>query len=719
MYSNKKHIFVISEIFMKQLLLFGFLCCFSVQFILAQTPGGNNDRQGPRDEESGEGGITRKFSAPKEKQKRAPKDSYKIISIERDTTYLDTSLTIHKEYKFNYLRRDEFELENAVNIGGTYTQLAKQLGTFNVVPNFGASARHIGYFEAEDISYYNVPTPLTELYYKTALEQGQQLDAFVTVNTSPNLNFSVAYKGIRSLGAYQNSLTSTKSFRGTISYSTPNKRYVANAHFADQRLLNEENGGFDDRGLQDFVTITDESDDRAILTLNFENAENVLNGKRYFLNHEFRISKPDSLGNGKLAIGHEIEYTKKKYYFEQSDTEEAFFGTAQSEDDFVDRVELHLLQNKASVSYKNKHLGALGFFVRHTFFNYGYDNIVVAPVFDENDLDNDGDTTEIINYQTAVTNRLIDETISLGANYKNIYKGFLLEGNAESVISGTYSNQYFLGTAGYNYKDKFDVKFGYELKSEAQSFNKLLYQSNYVEYLWQNDFDNTLTNTLLIDVTRGKDFSINASYSIIDKYAYFERIRAKWEEDDEDDGDVLLDDDNVVILDENDRTIPLGMVSRPTQTNGTISLLKIKAFKEFSLGNFRLANTLMFQQVDGNAADTYNVPKFVTRNSLYYQNMVFKRAMFLQTGVSFKYFSSYFADGYDPLLADYYVQNTKKIGDYPQLDFFLNAKVRQTRIFFKLENLQGILSQNNDLVAPNYASRDFLIRFGLVWNFFL
>ena len=74
----------------------------------------------------------------------------------------------------------------------------------------------------------------------------------------------------------------------------------------------------------------------------------------------------------------------------------------------------------------------------------------------------------------------------------------------------------------------------------------------------------------------------------------------------------------------------------------------------------------MFQQVDGDDADIYNVPEFTTRNSLYYENMVFKKAMFLQAGFTFKYFSSYSADGYDPLLADYYVQNEQEIGDFPQ-----------------------------------------------------
>ena len=51
----------------------------------------------------------------------------------------------------------------------------------------------------DDTQYYNVPTPLTELMFKSNFEQGQLLDAFFTVNTSEQFNFSIAYKGMRSL----------------------------------------------------------------------------------------------------------------------------------------------------------------------------------------------------------------------------------------------------------------------------------------------------------------------------------------------------------------------------------------------------------------------------------------------------------------------------------------------------------------------------------------
>ena len=72
-------------------------------------------------------------------------------------------------------------------------------------------------------------------------EQGQLLDSFFTVNTSPQFNFSIAYKGLRSLGKYQHILTSTGNFRFTFNYKNKSKRYNARAHIVTQDQFNEEN----------------------------------------------------------------------------------------------------------------------------------------------------------------------------------------------------------------------------------------------------------------------------------------------------------------------------------------------------------------------------------------------------------------------------------------------------------------------------------------------
>ena len=106
---------------------------------------------------------------PKSKKEKPLVTEYKIITIQNDTTYLDTTLSIQKDYKFNYLRRDDFELLPIHNVGQTYTSLAKREESDHLLPLMGARARHFNFIEAEDVRYYQVPTPLTELYFRTPL----------------------------------------------------------------------------------------------------------------------------------------------------------------------------------------------------------------------------------------------------------------------------------------------------------------------------------------------------------------------------------------------------------------------------------------------------------------------------------------------------------------------------------------------------------------------
>jgi len=93
--------------------------------------------------------------------------------------------------------------------------------------------------------------------------------------------------------------------------------------------------------------------------------------------------------------------------------------------------------------------------------------------------------------------------------------------------------------------------------------------------------------------------------------------------------------------------------------------------------------------------------------------------MLLQTGVTFNYFSNYYADDYVGVLGEFFVQDQKKVGGFPVLDFFVNARVQQCRIYLKAEHFNSLFSNKVTYYnAPNSPFRDFHIRFGLEWNFF-
>ncbi|RSK42126.1 putative porin [Mangrovimonas spongiae] len=601
------------------------------------------------------------------KNEDAKIEDYLIISKERDTIIVDTTLTILKEYKFNYLRKDNYGLLPFSNVGQSYNTLVYHFNDTNLMPLFGARARHFNYMEIDDINYYRVPTPLTELYFKTAFEQGQQLDAFFTVNTSEQLNMSIAYKGVRSLGKYQNILTSTGNFRFTTSYNTKNNRYVANAHIVMQDLLNNENGGITDSNVPYFESGDPEFKDRAVLEVNFEDAENILKGKRFHLDHSFKLIQKDSTSSNQLTLGHIISFEDKYYEYNQT-RQNDYFGEAFQDRNLRDRVTLENFYNQVYAKYENKTLGEATFNVAHNNYNYGYDKVT------------------FINNQ-YISNRLKGDVVSLGGAYKNTIGAFNVEGNFGLNISGDFDGNYISGKASYNVTKDIGLSAMITHSSKAPNYNYQLYQSVYENYNWQSNFNNTETQQLTFALKSNKIANVSVDLITINDYLYFKKDES------------------------------LGLV-KPFQNDASINYLKVNLEKEFTLGKFSLMNTMTYQNIkDDN--QVLNVPELVTRNTLYYSNYFFKRALFLQTGVTLRYFTSYNMNAYDPLLAEFYVQNNQEYGDFPRLDFFINAKVQQARIFLKAEHFNSAWTGYDFYSAPNHPYRDFVVRFGIVWNFFL
>lgn len=602
------------------------------------------------------------------KNKDAKITDYLIISHLSDTIYVDTTLTIQKEYKYNYLRKDNFNLMPFSNLGQSYNTLSENFESTSVMPKFGARARHFNYMEIEDINYFHVPTPLTELMYKSAFEQGQLIDALFTTNTSKQLNFSIAYKGLRSLGKYQHILTSTGNFRFTTSYKTKNERYVANTHFVAQDLFNEENGGIKADNLQFFEIGDEDFLDRGVFEVNFEDAQNMLKGKRFYLNHKYNIiNKSDSISKNNLNITHVMALEDKSYLFEQT-RQNAFFGDGFKQSNLRDRVTLEELHNELQLNYSNNIIGDLQFNASHYNYNYGYDKIVV--------LNN-----------SVIPNRLKGDVLGVGGKYKKQIKGFLLKGELGVNVSGDFEGNYIKAEASYTINDDLSIQAQINHNASAPNYNAQLYQSDYINYNWKNDFNNIETQQLAFNINSNKYVNLSVDLSTINDYVYFAK-------------------------DETTNFV------KPFQNDKAITYLRLKAEKEFKYGNFRLNNTVMYQNVqDENMV--FNVPEVITRNTLYYANYVFKKALYLQTGVTFNYFTEYNMNGYDPLLAEFYTQNDEKLGGFPRLDFFVNAKIRQTRIYLKAEHFNASFTGRDYFSAPNNPYRDFSVRFGVVWNFFL
>ncbi len=626
-----------------------------------------NDRDNPYKDDSSRVKRSKGF------KKLATIDMYLQINTEKDSVSVDTTLSILKDYKFNYLQRDNFGLMPFANIGQTYNTLSFNSSNNNTAPLFGARARHFNYLESEDVNYFEVPTPWTRITYKTAFEQGQMLDAAFAINLSKQFNFSLAYKGLRSLGNYQNVLTSSGNFRFTSNFKTKNNRYVAQGHIVMQDLLNQENGGLKDEDIDNFVSGEGEFIDRSVFDVNLDDAENILLGKRFVLNHSYNIIKAeDSIVKNKLAITNLISFEDKYFQFYQTTRTEDFFGDAFT-NDINDKVTLETFKTALGLNFFNSTIGELMFAVNYTNINYGYNSVVLFP-------------GEII------PNRIKSNFIGVEAAYSKTYKGFTIEGNGGLNLSDEFVGSYLDGVIRLKLFDDIRLSGGININSRRANYNHLLYQSDYINYNWYNfnSFKNINTQQLSFSIKSQKFFNADFDISNIDNFTYFNL---------------------------EDRVTEVKVIA-PKQYDKPIQYIRLKVQKEFRVGNFALDNTLMYQNVVSDD-DVLNVPAFITRNTLYYSNHLFKKAMTLQTGVTFNYFTKYNMNGYDPLLAEFYTQNETELGGFPRLDFFVNVKIRQTRIFLKAEHFNSSFTGYDYFSAPNNPYRDFVIRFGLVWDFFL
>lgn len=687
---------------------------------------------------------------------------YKIFSHHRDTSFVDTTLSIQKEYIFNYLRKDNFELLQFHNQGQTYNNLGYSFNNLSALPDFGFSAKQFPYLNIEDIKYYEVPTPTTEITYKTGLQQGQFVDAIFTVNFNKRFNVALSYKGLRSLGAYRRALVSNGNFRTSFHYRTKENQYQIRGHITTQDFFHQENGGLTADALESFINEDPNFDQRSRLDVNLEDSENQFDSNRVYLEQSFTllsgrkkekkskknkgkesleqiqdsikntnintfsdstlaknridnlpvskdslqaiekklpetflekkdtilkndmskkgmviqdsiVAKKDSIhtnnitlhnNKGNIKIGHVFTTESKSYQFIQATEETEIFGTANTTNALDNTVRSTLLNNEFNLEFNSKYL--LGRFKARanlTRISYGYDTI--------------------LNSRANITNiEIADNAFSFGASWNARVKNFKLNADAQ-VTPGTslLSGNYFKGEALYEKDSVFSIKGSVLVSSKAPNFNTLLHQSVYDDYNWENNFSNVNTRDLGFSL-RSKWLNATANFTNIDNFTYF-------------------DENNL-----------------PQQFDAQINYLKVKVNKEFKFWKVALDNTVMYQNVS-NGSDVFRVPEIVTRNTFYYSDYWFKgKPMFVNIGVTFKYFTSYFANAYNPLLAEFTLQNEEEIG-FPTFDVFFNAQVRRTRLYLKVDNVTSAFTEKNYFSAPNYPFRDFTVRFGLVWNWFI
>ena len=582
----------------------------------------------------------------------------KNFGISNDTVLLDTSLTIKKYYAFNYRKKDNFELLKFNNVGQIYNNLSFNTRQ-NIFSKIGYTANNPLLINKYDYRFYDTAYPVTELFFKSVFSQGQLTDALFTSNINRNINFSLAFKALRSLGKYQNSLSGSKHFRFGFSYI--NKNLDSKLFFISQKLERQENGGLNDVSLIDFISGEDEFKERSKLNVNFEDAQNIFQTRNLYFNNKFILLNKN---NNLIYMSHNLDYETTNNNYKQDQPTYLYGQINSGEDDINDHYKFRSIKNKFSVYTKTRFFDELAV----GYINYNYNFFSVS----ENLEKITGENTNLIH-----------------GNFLKKFRKTKIEFNIHQKINGKrvgnniYVNLESLGKNRFNYK---------------LFFNILEYHPGMIYDFYQSDYSdiNYNENNKLTDI---KNIGLQMNYDKL--------------------GNISFDFSNILnhlYLTVNN-TQQNKLTPHINQHDEEINYLKIRYNKEFKFGIFSFDNSILFQNVIQDQ-DIINLPKLLLRNTIYISEKVFKNVLDLQTGISLKIFSKYYADEYNPLLSTFHIQTLNKIGGYPIVDFFINAKIRQTRIFLVAEHINSSLSEGKFLSSPTTPYRDSSIRFGIKWNLF-
>ncbi len=636
-------------------------------------------------------------------------NNYKIYFEDGREGIVDTTLTIEKEYKFNFLRQDYFELLPLPNVAQGFTRMGYDFLNQDLDPSMGAQINQFGFFESEDIPYFEVPTPLTELFFRTTFEQGELVDALVTVNTSPKVNFMVAYKGLRSLGNYLSSRSNGGQFRSSINYNDAANRYQLRSHYVAQTRENQVNSGLDEDSVYFFENAPYYAevgpDGNAVLDENGEvveifydgfldrsrlgsymRGESMLSGRRFYLGQRYTLKQnPNDSLKPALKLGNRFTYETRFYEFNQGRTQDDFFGTIDETVESVsDRMDVKKVTNETFIETTLPFLGKTKAGLLFTRWDYAHGRT---------------DTSTATAYLGQEVNQF-----AIQLDWENRYKGWYWDGKVHHALLKAIQTQHYELNARRNLFDDWQLTVGTQYRSQPQNFNFYQYESDYVNLNWdQTDLINTNRFSLHSQIGHPKWVQLQAEWHRIENFTYFKSTARlnRWGQE-----------------------LPIEII----QSQDQLEYLKLRLYNQLSFGKFSLTNTVQYQKVNQIEAERptgelgepllLNVPEWMTRNTLAFSSELFNKALYLQTGFHFQFFTAYYADAIHSVLGEYVNQNNKKIGEYPRLDFFINAKISQTRVFVKAEHINNSVSGYRYYAAPFFPYRDFNIRFGLVWNFF-
>lgn len=544
-------------------------------------------------------------------------------------------------------------------------------------------------FTIAETRFMNTTKPYTELGYLVGSKAEQQISVLHTQNISPDWNIVAHYRMITAPGTFNAQNSSHNNIRFNSDYTSKNRRYHAYLIILSNALQSSENGGIKDEtylinenpAYNDRFNVPTNLAPSIYSSRNFFKV-NLKTGNRYvdrtlLYRHQYDFGKKDSLVTDssvvryffpRLRLEHTIESSNHSFQFLDvqsygaADFYKTHYGIATLPDTVSFQMSNKSLKNDFSIIQFPDAKNLLQFFKAGVSL-IQYNNISAAYADPFSNLLLHGE------YRNLTRNRkwdmlLYGELMSAGRDAGNYnIKAHLqrsLGANMGSLQFG-FENSNRSPSYIYKYPTAFPIKFNANLSDENISN---LYGNLYVQKLKAN---------------------IQFSYVLFSNFTYLK----DW---------VTVD-----------------------QYKTVFQVLRASISKEIKLyRNFKWITDIYLQSIPANAP--LHLPVFFTRNRIGYEGRPF-RNLILATGVEMRYHADYYADGYSPLVGQFFFQSQQKINNRPDIHIYTNFRIRSFSGFVRLENLNTASNQygfgfkQNNFAAPLYPTPGLVFRLGIFWNF--
>lgn len=596
------------------------------------------------------------LSQPADTLKRKYFFDHEFISETRHI--VDTSFT--RFHVYNPLFREEIPLYRF--LGNTGTAAAP----FLFEPDFksGFIYQHHAYenylFNVDNIKYYQLRKPFTDISYVMGTRKEQVLRAVHSQNITKTWNAAINFRIIDSPGNYYHQETYLTNFSFCTNFTTKNKKYGVLANFIHNKFIVSENGGI----ANDSLFETNKESRRIAVPVYLEYAENHIREWGAYLKqyYHFKFRDKDSAAKRPALNLGSLEqsfcFVKSSLaYMDKTPNPLYYPNLYNGIQATYDSVGIYHITN--SIFWKspdwggtNYHFGLRG----GTFLNY-------HELFQGTGKDKYPELLPSISF-----NVVLFKNLSLMAVFDYVAQGY--NKNDFSV----YGKINFHGKDKKRHEWQVSFDLNYNLSS-PELIDKYLF-TGYLR--WWNDFD------------KKKMLGLKLQFEYLGLKAFV----------------TYNDIYNYIYLDKSCMPIQYGMPLR------TIS---IYAGKTINFWKFGWDNKVLFQHVFN--ADIVRLPDLVLNSSFYFKSDLFKKALSACIGIEIFYNTPYYSDAYMPVIRDFYLQNTKKTGNFIYGDVFLDLKVKRARLFLKVQNVaEGLMGYNYYLV-PHYPLQDRSFKFGVSWMF--